>query len=192
MRFCIYCASSALAPEHYSSSAFELGQLLAQANITVVYGGGGVGSMGRLADGVLSKNGQIIGVMPKFMKDLEWGHSKVADFTWTNDLAERKAKLLEHADAVIALPGGCGTFEELMEVITLKRLGIFVKPVIIVNQNGYYDPLIALFERSVQDRFMDARHLTMYSVVSNVSEVIDAVRNAVPWDANARDFAAMR
>jgi uncharacterized protein (TIGR00730 family) len=192
MRICVYCASSAKAPKHYGEAAFELGQLLASNGVQVVFGGGGIGSMGRLADGVHAAGGEPIAVMPHFMRELEWAHKEVRTFVWTNDLAQRKAKLIENADAVVALPGGCGTFEELLEVITLKRLGIYLNPIIVVNHTGFYDPLIALFERSVQERFMDRRHLTMFSVVTSVSEVLDAIRQAPPWSHDARQFATAR
>ena len=192
MRICVYCASSAQAPKHYGEAAFELGQLLASNGVQVVFGGGGIGSMGRLADGVHAAGGEPIAVMPHFMRELEWAHKEVRTFVWTGDLAQRKAKLIENADAVVALPGGCGTFEELLEVITLKRLGIYLNPIIVVNQAGFYDPLIALFERSVQERFMDRRHLAMFSVVTSVREVLDAIRQAPPWSQDARQFGTAR
>ena len=192
MRICVYCASSAQAPKHYGEAAFELGHLLASQGVQVVFGGGGVGSMGRLADGVHAAGGEPIAVMPHFMRELEWAHKDVRTFVWTRDLAERKAKLLENADAVVALPGGCGTFEELLEAITLKRLGIYLNPIVVVNHTGFYDPLMALFERSVRDRFMDRRHLRMFSVVSSVGEVLDAIRQAPPWSEDARQFATAR
>ena len=192
MRICVYCASSALAPTCFGDAAYELGSLLAKGGNTVVFGGGGIGSMGRLADGVHSANGSIEGIMPYFMKNLEWAHPDVKSIIWTKDLAERKAKLLKDADAVIALPGGCGTFEELLEVITLKRLGIFLNPIIIVNQDSFYDSLISLFERSVKECFMDERHLKIFSVVRNVSEVLEAIHNAPRWDKDAIQFATMK
>ena len=192
MRICVYCASSAQAPAHFGEAAYELGRLLAANGITVVFGGGGIGSMGRLADGVLMEGGEIIGVMPHFMKDLEWAHPQLKSILWTRDLAERKAVLLDGTDAVIALPGGCGTFEELLEVITLKRLGLYLNPIVIVNQSGFYDPLIVLLKRSVRERFMDERHLKMFSVIQNVSEVLEAVRTADPWSQESRNFATLR
>jgi len=192
MRICVYCASSAQAPAHFGNAAYALGRLLASRGITVVYGGGGIGSMGRLADGVHEEGGEIVGVMPHFMKALEWAHPKVKSILWTRDMAERKAKLLEGADAVVALPGGCGTFEELMEVLSLKRLGFYVNPIVIVNQGGFYDPLIVQIKRSVQEQFMDERHLEMFSVVQGVAEVLEAIGTARPWSPEARKYAVMR
>lgn len=192
MRICVYCASSARAPVHFGDAAYELGRLLAANKVTVVFGGGKGGSMARLADGVHTGKGSIVGVMPRFMKDLEWGYAGLESVVWTDGMAERKALLLEGTDAVVALPGGCGTFEELLEVITLKRLCLYLKPIVIVNQEGFYDPLLALFKRSVQEHFMDERHLQMFSVVPDVSGVLEAIRTAPPWDPEARTFAVMR
>ena len=189
MRICVYCASSARPPREYRETAFALGVLLARSNITVVYGGGGFGSMGRLADGVLSCGGKLVGIMPEFMQPMEWKHPGVTDFRWTSTMAERKAALIENTDAVVALPGGCGTFEELAEVMTLKRLAFYLKPIIIVNQNDFYDPLIDLFERSVRDRFMDERHLQMFTVVSHIEDVLPAISSAPAWTQDARSFA---
>jgi len=189
MRICVYCASSAKAPKIYGEAAFALGELLAKANVTVVYGGGGIGSMGRLADGVLSQGGELIGIMPQFMKEMEWRHPCVTDFLWTSNMAERKAALITNTDAIIALPGGSGTFEELLEVITLKRLGMYLKPIIVINQARFYDPLIDFFERCVRDRFMDERHLQMFVVVTEVEHVLPAISSSPEWTEEARTFA---
>ncbi|MCA9000955.1 MAG: TIGR00730 family Rossman fold protein [Planctomycetes bacterium] len=192
MRITVYCASSQRAPQSYRDAAFELGALLARRGVQVVFGGGAIGSMGALADGVHAVGAHPIGVMPHFMRELEWAHPQVQTFEWTHTMADRKARLLAGTDALVALPGGCGTFEELMEAITLKRLGLYLNPIIIVNQDGFYDPLLALFERSVQDRFMDPRHLTMYSVVSSVDEVMDAIENAPAWSEENRHFSTQK
>jgi uncharacterized protein (TIGR00730 family) len=192
MKLCVYCASSAIAPPHFAAAAFELGTILAQKRVTVIYGGGGSGSMGSLADGVLSEKGEIVGVMPRFMMDLEWAHPGVETIHLTETMAERKTKMVAMADGIVALPGGSGTFEELLEVITLKRLGIFLHPIVIVNQNGFYDPLVALFERSVHERFMDRRHLSMFTVVPSVDRVLEAIHTAPGWHSTARSFAALR
>jgi uncharacterized protein (TIGR00730 family) len=175
MRICIYCASSPDAPQPYRDAAFELGRLLAKAGATVVFGGGGIGSMGSLADGVHAAGGRLVGVMPHFMRELESAHRHRESIVWTKDMAERKALLRDGSDALVALPGGVGTFEELLEALTLKRLGLYDKPIIIVNQGGYYDPLIAQIRRAVDERFMDERHLAMFTVVDRVDAVLDAI-----------------
>ncbi len=189
MRICVFCASSSLAPAHFGQAAFDLGQLLANAGVHVVFGGGGKGSMGRLADGVHAAGGAITGVMPHFMRELEWSHPKVSTYEWTTDMAERKARLLADTDAVVALPGGCGTFEELLEVMTLKRLGLYLAPIIVVNQAGFYEPLRQLLQSSIDNRFMDERHQSMYTLVDGVEDVLAAVRSAPQWSRDATGFA---
>ena len=189
MRICVFCASSSLAPAQFGQAAFDLGQLLAKAGVHVVFGGGGKGSMGRLADGVHAASGAITGVMPHFMRELEWSHPKVSTYEWTADMAERKARMLAGTDAVVSLPGGCGTFEELLEVMTLKRLGLYLAPIIVVNQAGFYEPLRQLLQSSIDNRFMDHRHESMYTFVDRVEDVLEAVRAAPQWTRDATGFA---
>jgi uncharacterized protein (TIGR00730 family) len=185
----VYCASSRQAHPEYRAVAGRLGGLLAEAGVTIVYGGGAVGSMGALADGALERGGRVEGVLPRFMHDLEWGHPRLSDLHVVNDLHERKRLMIDRSDAVVALPGGCGTFEELFEAITWKRLGLWWKPVVIVNTRGFYDPAVALLERSVEERFMDERHRDMWRVVDAPEQVLDAIRDAPDWGAEARAFA---
>jgi uncharacterized protein (TIGR00730 family) len=127
--------------------------------------------------------------MPHFMRELEWSHPNVSTYEWTADMAERKARLLADTDAVVALPGGCGTFEELLEVMTLKRLGLYLSPIIVVNQAGFYEPLRQLLQSSIDNRFMDERHESMYSLVDGVEDVFAAVRSAPKWSRDATGFA---
>src|SRR5437660_9144198 len=146
-RICVYCASSEQVAEQYLDAAHELGRILAGAGVTVVYGGGRLGLMGRLAEGSLAAEGKIIGVIPRFMQQLEWGHSGLTELHLVEDMRERKHRMLLDSDAVIALPGGCGTLEELLEAITLKRLGLYFNPIIIFNVAGFFDPLILILGR---------------------------------------------
>jgi len=186
----VYCASSRRTDPAFPDAARRLGETLAEAGATVVYGGGAVGSMGALADGALARGGRVEGVLPRFMFDLEWGHAGLSDLHVVNDLHERKRLMIDRADAVVALPGGCGTFEELFEAITWKRLGLYANPIVLVNVRGYWDPAVELLERSVRERFMDARHRDMWSVVDAPEAVPDAIRAAPPWDAaDARRIA---
>jgi len=164
---------------------------LAKNGITVIYGGGAVGLMGYLADGALSEGGKVIGVLPRFMDEVEWGHKELTELRIVNDMHERNRLMIEEADAFVALPGGCGTLSELLEVITWKRLGLHKNPIIIANIRGFYDPLIELLERCVNERFMDRRHKSMWTVVNSVEEVIDALRVATQWAENAIEFAAL-
>ncbi len=190
-KVCVYCASSKQADGIYRSEANKLGEILAQHQITIVYGGGSVGSMGALAEGALTNNGTVIGVIPQFMVDLEWAHSKLSDLEIVRDMHERKKKMIENADAVIALPGGSGTLDELIEAITWKRLGMFLNPIIIVNTNGFYDPFIAQLEKCVSEKFMDSRHLNMWTIVDKTEDVIPAIQSSPSWYQDARHFAAV-
>ena len=191
MRICVYCASSAKIDEIYIEATERLAKILVNSKVQVIYGGGGHGLMGKLADTVLAQGGQIKGIMPQFMNEVEWAHKKVTDFEFTNTMHERKAKFLENIDALIALPGGPGTLEELLEAITLKRLGQFTKPIIILNTNGYYDPLIQMLERCVEEKFLRPIHAEMWTFVNQPEEVMSAINQSMEWDENAISFAAV-
>jgi len=191
MRICIYCASSAKIDEIYFEATERLAKILVNSKVHVIYGGGGHGLMGKLADTVLAQGGQIKGIMPQFMNEVEWAHKKVTDIEFTKTMHERKAKFLENIDALIALPGGTGTLEELLEAITLKRLGQFTKPIIILNTNGYYDPLIKMLERCVEEKFLRPIHAEMWTFVNQPEEVMSAINQSMEWDENAITFAAV-
>ncbi len=186
---CVYCASSRECDEVYFAAAEALGRELARKGIDIIYGGGAGGLMGRLADAALSEGGRIIGILPRFMDELEWGHQKLTELVLVNDMHERKRAMLERADAVVALPGGCGTLEELFEAITWKRLGLYFGPIVLVNVQGFFDPCIELLERCVAEKFMDGRHRSMWKVVESPHQVIEAVCNAPPWTEDCRSFA---
>jgi hypothetical protein len=189
-RVCVYCASSRRAdPAHYAAAA-RLGRLLAEAGLEIVYGGGGVGSMGALADGALAAGGRVIGIMPRFMRELEWDHAGLADLHVVEDMHTRKQRMLAEADAVVALPGGSGTLEELLEAITWKRLGLFGGPIVLVNVRGFYDHLVGLLEHAIAEHFMDVRHADMWQLVSRPEDVLDALRQAPEWSSSdARGIA---
>lgn len=188
---CVYCASSSSCDPHYHASARRLGELLAEDGRPVVYGGSRLGSMGAVAEGALSRGGRVIGILPQFLKDMELSHDGLTELHVVEDMRTRKHLMLSRAEAVVALPGGCGTFEELLEVITLKRLGIFLGPIVIVNTSGFYAPLLALFDAAVRERFMDERHLAMWHVVESPEDVIPALAAAPRWSADARRFATL-
>lgn len=191
MRICIYCASSAKIDEIYFEATERLAKILVNSGVQVIYGGGGHGLMGKLADTVLAHGGQIKGIMPQFMNEVEWAHKSVTDLEFTKTMHERKAKFLENIDALIALPGGTGTLEELLEAITLKRLGQFTKPIIILNTNGYYDPLILMLKRCVEEKFLRPIHAEMWTFVHQPEEVMSAINQSMEWDENAISFAAV-
>jgi uncharacterized protein (TIGR00730 family) len=188
---CVYCASSRTAHPEYRQAAFRLGESLAARGITVIYGGGGKGSMGALADGALSKGGRVVGVLPRFMAELEWGHQGLSELKLVEDMRTRKHLMLTGAQAAVALPGGCGTLEELLEAITLKRLGLFFGPIVLVNTRGFFQPLLELLSRAVAERFMDERHALMWQVVAQPEEVPDALERAPVWTAESRSFASV-
>lgn len=187
---CVYCASSRSCAAVYHDAAFRLGAVLADAQLTVVYGGGAVGSMGALANGALSRGGRVVGVLPRFMAELEWGHDRLSELHLVDDMRTRKHEMLSRSQAVVALPGGSGTLEELLEAITLKRLGIYLGPIVLVNTCGFFEPLLALLARAVHERFMDVRHLAMWQPVAEPEEVPAALRAAPVWTPDARRFAA--
>jgi uncharacterized protein (TIGR00730 family) len=188
---CVYCASSGSCDEAYHAVARRLGALLAADGRTVVYGGSRIGSMGALADGALAGGGRVIGVMPQFLKDLEVAHDGLSELHIVEDMRTRKHLMLARSEAVVALPGGCGTLEELLEAITLKRLGVFLGPIVLVNSRRYFDPLLAMLESAVRERFMDERHLAMWQVVDAPEEVVPALASAPGWSAAARRFATL-
>lgn len=189
MKVCVYCASSAKVDNVYFEATERLALELVRANIEVVYGGGAIGLMGKLADTILLNGGKIKGIMPRFTNEVEWAHKKVTDFEFTETMHERKAKFLEHIDGVVTLPGGSGTLEELLEAITLKRLGQFTKPIVILNTNGFYDALQEMLKRCVREHFMHEKHLAMWSFVDRPEDVIESLVSAATWDENAIDFA---
>jgi uncharacterized protein (TIGR00730 family) len=188
---CVYCASSRTAHADYRVAARRLGEVLAGAGINIVYGGGAAGSMGALADGALAAGGRVIGILPRFMADLEWGHPGLTDLQLVEDLRTRKHLMLTLSQAAIALPGGSGTLEELLEAITLKRLGLYLNPIVLINTRGFFDPLLEVLRRAVEEHFMDTRHLSMWQVVDSPDEIPQALANAPGWSAEARSFAAL-
>jgi uncharacterized protein (TIGR00730 family) len=142
------------------------------------------------ADAVLNSGGEAVGVIPQFMVDRNWHYEDMTELIITKDIHERKRKLAKMADALIALPGGCGTFEELLEAITWKQLGIINKPIVILNTDGYYTPLIEMLEKAVREHFMREEHLRLWTVASTPEEALEQVENAPDWDADTAKFMA--
>ena len=188
-RILVFCASSTACEPHYHEAAADLGRRIARAGHTLVYGGGAVGSMGAVADAALEEGGHVVGIIPRFMTELEWSHRGIQELELVDDMQSRKRLMLETADAIVTLPGGSGTFEELFDAITSKRLGLFAHPLVILNQNGFYDPLFRLLESSVSERFMNEQHLDIWQSVDRVDEILPAIEAAEPWPENAVEFA---
>ena len=189
MRICVYCSSSAKIDKSYFEATEKLAKEFVKNNVEVVFGGGAIGLMGKLADTIIENKGKIKGIMPRFMNEVEWAHKKVEDFELTDTMHERKAKFLENIDGLVALPGGSGTLEELLEAITLKRLGQFTKPIVILNTNGYYEPLKQMLEKCVTEKFMHKKHLEIWSFVEEPEEVLEKINTSKNWGANAIEFA---
>ncbi len=188
---CVYCGSSSQAASDFFRAADKLGQILASEHVSLVYGAGAVGLMGQLADSTLRYGGTVLGIIPRFMYDENWFHPNLSELLVVESMHERKEKMSAMADALIALPGGVGTMEELLEVITWKQLGLINKPIVIVNVNNYYTPLLDMMKKTVDNKFMRSKHLDMWMVVDDVNDVIPALRNSLEWDENCRKFAAM-
>ncbi len=170
---CVFCASSANIDVRYLEAARELGTLLAQGGWRCVNGGGAVGLMGALTDGALDAGGEVTGVIPKFMVDKGWCYDRLEDVIVTADMHQRKQMMSDMADAVIALPGGVGTLEELLETLTWRQLGLVKKPVIILNTLGYYDPLLSMLQHAIDEGFMKPSHNQLWTVAATPQEAID-------------------
>jgi hypothetical protein len=181
MRVCIFASSSSRINTQYVDAASELGLLLSLAGTDVVYGGGGIGLMGKLADTIIKNKGTITGVIPAFMKDQGWDHSDVNEMIVTSDMGERKKQMFAMADAIVALPGGVGTLEELTEAITLKQLGLFRGPVIILNTLNYYESLIDFFEHMISENFLRDEHKAIWEIADTPEEVMTILAKKDNW-----------
>ncbi|MGC8748364.1 MAG: TIGR00730 family Rossman fold protein [Candidatus Kapaibacteriota bacterium] len=171
-----FCASSNKVNKFYLDSAYQLGAILARNKKTVVYGGGKVGLMGRLAQGVLDNNGKIIGVIPQFMQKYELGHNGITKLIEVKTMHEREEIMISKADCIIALPGGTGTLEELLQALTWKRLKIIPTPIIIGNLNNFYSPLIQQLNKAIDENFMRNEHRKLWEVANSVEEIYDIIR----------------
>lgn len=188
----VYCGSSQQVDPIYFDATRQLASEFVSAHVEVIYGGGSIGLMGALADRMIELGGSIRGVIPRFMAEVEWAHAQLPALQIVETMHERKRLMIENTDCVIALPGGCGTLEELMEVITLKRLGMFTKPVIIVNIKGFYDPLLDLFENMIKGHFLREEHRRMWTVATSVDNILETIRNSPTWNKSAIGFASIR
>ncbi len=188
----VYASSSNALHEDYYRDAAVVGEILGGAGIDIRYGGGGVGLMRAMADAALASGGHVHGVIPDFLNTVEHGHKSLPSLDVVRTMAERKQRMLEGSHAVIALPGGSGTFEELFEVLTLKRLGQFLGPVALINTRGYYDRCIGFLQHAIEERFMNGEHLNMWSVIDNPERLMDALHAAPAWSAEAKSFATVR
>ena len=189
MTICVFASSSSRINSEYATAASNLGLLLARAKMNVVYGGGGIGLMGKLADAVLENGGTITGVIPSFMKDEGWDHPYLNEMIITRDMGERKKRMFEMADAVVALPGGIGTLEELTEAITLKQLGLFRGPIIILNTLDYYKSFIVFLEQMISGHFLRNEHKGMWEIADAPEEVLVHLTKNEDWLHDPRSIA---
>ena len=171
---CVYCASSTQVAPAYQEAAAELGRLLGERNLRVINGAGNSGLMCAVSDATLAAGGTVTGVIPRFMVEQDWCHKGLTD--------------LVEVDS-IALPGGCRTLDELLEVITWKQLGLYLNPIVILNINGYFDPLLEMFRRAVDEHFMRPQHAGLWVVASTPAEAVGLIYSEPRWDADIRKLA---
>ncbi|MEX0798595.1 MAG: TIGR00730 family Rossman fold protein [Bacteriovoracaceae bacterium] len=191
-RIGIMCGSSEACPQHFLDMAFSLGEALGSLGHEIIYGGGAKGLMRKVADGALAKGARVDGYMPEFMVNVEWQHNKLTHLHMTKNMAERKTMMRENSDATLFLPGGCGTMEEFFEWMTCKRLGMYTGPLVIVNYQGYYDPLIALLENMQKEKFHGKAHDDMWSVANSLEDLSQVLEDAPAWSADAIKMAAVQ
>ena len=188
---CVYCASSTKIDQIYFDAAVRLGQLLATRHIRLINGAGNIGLMRSVADAVLQNGGEVTGVIPHFMVEQGWHHTGLTELIEVDSMHERKRLMAEKSDAVIALPGGCGTLEELLEIITWKQLGLYANPIVILNTRGYFNPLKEMLERAVEEKFMRGIHRNLWSIADTPRQVADLIRNTPQWDTAISKMAQM-
>lgn len=175
---CVYCGSSGRVDPIYLETAREVGRLLAEQGIRLVFGGGGIGLMGAVADATLEGDGEVIGVMPKFLEDIEVAHQRITELIVVDSMHARKQKMFDLADAFLVLPGGYGTLDEMVEMITWKQLRQHDKPILIVNTAGYWDPFAKLVDSIIQHKFARSGDRDLYTMVSSVKEILPALAAA--------------
>ena len=188
---CVYSASSTKIDPVYFDTAYELGTLLGQQHIRLINGAGNMGLMSAVSDAALAAGGEVTGVIPRFMVEQGWHHTGLTRLVEVESMHERKKMMADLSDAVIALPGGCGTLEELLEIITWKQLGLYLNPVVILNVKWYFDPLLAMLQRAVEENFMRTQHGSIWHVAKTVREAVELVHTVPLWDVSIRKFAAI-
>ncbi len=189
LNICVFCSSSDVIEPEYFGAATELGVAMAKAGHVLVYGGTNVGLMGALARSMHQHGGRVVGVIPGFIANRGLAYTPADELIVTRDLRERKARMEERADAFLALPGGFGTLEEMLEIITLKQLQQHLKPVVFLNTGGFYDPLIALFEHMRQHRFAKAYSDSLYHFAPQVADVFSYLAEYRPPVIGAKWYA---
>jgi len=180
---CVFCGSRAGEDPAYAVQSEKLGQMLGEHDVTLVYGGGGIGLMASVANAAIQAGGNVIGIIPQFLRVLEVGGVDGAKEIVVDGMHERKAKMFELSDAFVVMPGGIGTLDESIEIITWKQLQQHNKPIVFVNINGYWDPFLALIAQVINTGFGHDKIKGLYQVVDSVDQVFDAINNAPDVDA---------
>ena len=188
---CVYSASSTKIDAVYFQAAEALGRLLAEHRIRLINGAGNLGLMRSVADAVLKNGGEVTGVIPHFMVEQNWHHTGLTELIEVESMHERKQKMANLSDGIIALPGGCGTLEELLEIITWKQLGLYLNPIIVLNVNGFFDPLLEMFEKAIEENFMRQQHRDIWKVARTPEEAVELLYETPVWDVSIRKFAAI-
>jgi uncharacterized protein (TIGR00730 family) len=172
---CVFCGSQHGSDRRFRAAATRLGESVAGAGLKLIYGGGRVGLMGAVADAAMAAGGEVIGLIPARLLEREVGHRAITDLIVARDMFDRKDQMIARADAFVVLPGGLGTLDELLEVVTLRQLGYHGKPIVLVNLAGYWDPLIALVDQVIAHGFAAPSVRALYRVVDSVDEVLPAL-----------------
>ncbi len=170
---CVYCASSADIDRQHLNNAYTLGAILAKRGHNVVCGAGNTGMMRALIDGANQAGGKTIGIIPRFMVENNWHHEELSEIIVTEDMHRRKETMAKLADSIIALPGGCGTMEELLEIITWRQLGLYSGNIVILNSNNYYTPLLSMLQSAVNNGFMKRQHTSLWQVAETPEQAVD-------------------
>ena len=188
---CVYSASSTKINPVYFKAAEELGSLLAKQHIRLINGAGSIGLMRSVADAVLKNGGEVTGVIPRFMVEQNWHHTGLTELIEVESMHERKQKMANLSDGIVALPGGCGTLEELLEIITWKQLGLYLNPIVILNVNGFFDPLLEMLGKAIDENFMRQQHGDIWKVAQTPEEALRLLYETPVWDISIRKFAAI-
>ena len=188
---CVYSASSTKIAKEYFDAAEKLGRLLAEKRINLINGAGCIGLMAATSDAALAAGGTVTGVIPHFMVEQGWHHTGLTQLVEVESMHQRKKTMANLSDAIIALPGGCGTLEELLEIITWKQLGLYLNPIVILNVKNYFDPLLDMLRQAVDENFMRTQHGAIWHVAQTPQEAVELIYTTPLWDASIRKFAAI-
>ena len=188
---CVYSASSTKIAPVYFAVAEELGHLLASKGINLINGAGSIGLMAAASNAALASGGTVTGVIPHFMVEQGWHHTGLTKLIETETMHERKRLMADMSDGIIALPGGCGTLEELLEIITWKQLGLYLKPVVVLNVDGYFNPLLEMLQKAIDENFMRPEHGNIWVVANTPEEAVQLLYDTPVWEKEIRKFAAI-